>query len=34
MGRPVFNKLLQDGDNHPIEEVGRRLREMMPWMKK
>jgi len=32
-GRPVFNKLLQEGDNHPIEEVGRKLREMMPWMK-
>jgi ketol-acid reductoisomerase len=33
-GRPNFNKLLQAGDNHPIEEVGKRLREMMPWMKK
>ncbi len=32
-GRPNFNKLLQDGDNHKIEEVGRQLREMMPWMK-
>jgi ketol-acid reductoisomerase len=34
MGRPNFNKLLQDGDNHQIEKVGRELREMMPWMKK
>jgi len=31
-GRPNFNKLLQDGDKHPIEEVGKKLREMMPWM--
>ncbi len=34
MGRPNFNKLLADGDNHPIEKVGKELREMMPWMKK
>jgi len=33
-GRPNFNRLLQEGDNHQIEEVGKRLREMMPWMKK
>ncbi|MCM8801372.1 MAG: ketol-acid reductoisomerase [Candidatus Omnitrophica bacterium] len=33
-GRPNFNRLLQQADNHPIEEVGRRLREMMPWMRK
>ena len=33
-GRPVFNELLKKGDSHPIEEVGRRLREMMPWMRK
>jgi len=33
-GRPNFNKLLQEGDNHPIEAVGKQLREMMPWMKK
>lgn len=32
-GRPVFNKLLEDGDSHSIEEVGKRLREMMPWMR-
>jgi len=34
LGRPNFNKLLQDGDNHKIEQVGKQLREMMPWMKK
>ena len=33
-GRPVFNKLLKTGDTHKIEKVGRKLREMMPWMKK
>jgi len=33
-GRPNFNRLIQEGDNHPIEKVGQQLREMMPWMKK
>lgn len=33
-GRPVFNELLKKGDEHMIEEVGKQLREMMPWMKK
>ena len=33
-GRQNFNKLLKEGDEHPIEEVGKKLREMMPWMKK
>jgi len=33
-GRPNFNKLIQEGDKHLIEEVGRQLRSMMPWMKK
>ncbi|MBI5598140.1 MAG: ketol-acid reductoisomerase [Deltaproteobacteria bacterium] len=31
--RPVFNALTRSGESHPIEEVGRRLRDMMPWMK-
>lgn len=31
-GRPVFNGLRKKQDQHPIEEVGRRLRKMMPWM--
>lgn len=30
--RPLFNKLSKREDTHPIEEVGRRLRKMMPWM--
>jgi ketol-acid reductoisomerase len=34
IGRPNFNRLLQEGDNHKIEQVGKQLREMMPWMKK
>jgi len=33
-GRPNFNRLLEEGDKHLIEEVGKKLREMMPWMKK
>jgi len=33
-GRPNFNSLLKEGDEHPIEQVGKQLREMMPWMKK
>ena len=33
-GRPVFNELLKKGDEHMIEQVGKQLREMMPWMKK
>jgi ketol-acid reductoisomerase len=33
-GRPNFNKLIAEGDNHQIEKVGKQLREMMPWMKK
>ena len=33
-GRQNFDRLMKEGDNHPIEEVGRKLREMMPWMQK
>src|SRR5512142_432800 len=33
-GRPVFDKLREEGRKHPIEEVGRRLREMMSWLRK
>ena len=33
-GRPNFNRLLQEGDEHLIEKVGKQLREMMPWMRK
>jgi ketol-acid reductoisomerase len=31
-GRPVFNALRREGAEHPIEEVGERLRGMMPWI--
>jgi ketol-acid reductoisomerase len=33
-GRPVFNALRRMEKEHPIEEVGARLRAMMPWLKK
>ena len=33
-GRPNFNTLLKEADEHQIEKVGKQLREMMPWMKK
>lgn len=33
-GRANFDKLLKSGDEHKIEQVGKALREMMPWMKK
>ena len=33
-GRQKFNELLKKGDEHPIEEIGRKLREMMPWITK
>jgi len=33
-GRANFNRLIEAGDTHKIEEVGKKLREMMPWMKK
>ncbi|MGI6552779.1 MAG: ketol-acid reductoisomerase [Bacillota bacterium] len=32
--RPQFNALDAMERNHPIEEVGARLRKMMPWLKK
>jgi ketol-acid reductoisomerase len=32
-GRKNFDRLIKEGDEHPIEEVGKKLREMMPWMK-
>ncbi len=31
-GRPVYNKLTQEGKEHQIEKVGEQLRGMMPWM--
>jgi ketol-acid reductoisomerase len=32
-GRPTFNKLREADRNHQIEEVGARLRQMMPFLK-
>ncbi|CAM3652104.1 ketol-acid reductoisomerase [Kibdelosporangium persicum] len=31
-GRPNFQKLRQEGEQHPIEEVGRKLRGLMSWV--
>jgi ketol-acid reductoisomerase len=31
-GRPVFNALRRKSAEHPIEEIGERLRAMMPWI--
>jgi ketol-acid reductoisomerase len=33
-GKPVFNALTRQGEQHPIEEVGRALRALMPWLSK
>ena len=33
-GRPNFSKMREDQDKHQIEEVGKRLRGMMSWIKK
>jgi ketol-acid reductoisomerase len=32
--KPVFNALTKKGEAHGLEAVGRRLRDMMPWLKK
>lgn len=32
--KPVFNALTRKGERHLIEEVGAKLRAMMPWLKK
>ncbi|MBF0456263.1 MAG: ketol-acid reductoisomerase [Nitrospirae bacterium] len=32
--KPVFNALTRKGEQHKIEEVGGKLRAMMPWLKK
>jgi len=31
-GRKNFDRLMKEGDEHPIEKVGKQLRDMMPWM--
>jgi ketol-acid reductoisomerase len=33
LGRPVFEKLREKEKAHPIEEVGKRLRDMMSWIR-
>ncbi len=33
-GKKRYNKLLAQGQRHPLEKVGERLRATMPWMKK
>jgi ketol-acid reductoisomerase len=32
-GRPSFNALRRQAAEHPMEEVGARLRGLMPWLK-
>ncbi|MCL5023480.1 MAG: ketol-acid reductoisomerase [Nitrospirae bacterium] len=34
VNKPMFNALTRKGEEHPIEEVGAKLRAMMPWLKK
>jgi ketol-acid reductoisomerase len=31
-GRPNFNRLRDEGRQHPVEQVGAQLRAMMPWI--
>lgn len=33
-GRPVLNALRRKEAEHPIEKIGEKLRELMPWIKK
>ena len=33
-GYPKYKKLLAEGEKHPIEKTGAKLRSMMPWIKK
>lgn len=32
-GRPSFNAVRRMEADHPIEAVGKKLRDMMPWLK-
>jgi ketol-acid reductoisomerase len=32
-GAPEFKKLREQGEQHPIEEVGHKLRDLMSWVK-
>jgi hypothetical protein len=31
---PTYKELLEESEKHPIEEVGVRLRNLMPWVQK
>lgn len=31
-GRPNYNRITEEEKNHPIEKVGKSLRDMMPWI--
>ena len=33
-GKPNFNALTKKGEEHELEKVGKKLRDMMPWLKK
>ena len=33
-GCPKYKQYIQEGEAHPIEETGQRLRALMPWVKK
>src|SRR3954453_16382997 len=33
-GYPQYNKLLKEGEKHPIEKTGAKLRSLMPWIAK
>ena len=33
-GRKKYTRLLKEGEKHPIEKVGARLRGLMPWIQK
>lgn len=33
-GCPKYKQFIKDGEAHPIEKIGKRLRSLMPWVKK
>ena len=33
-GYQEYNRLLKEGEKHPIEKTGAKLRSMMPWIQK
>ena len=33
-GLPNYNRILKEGEKHPIEKTGQRLRSLMPWVPK